>query len=109
MPQATQANPQYIQELKQRLQQHQSDAISINQQVGFAASQRLCILPYCCPMRWECLCSWHDCSVVVLPAGGHKCTTQLKHIHCLPAKHEFKTGHLLTIPIHLMHIHTSKP
>ncbi len=34
MPQATQADPQHIQELEQRLQQHQSDAISIDQQVG---------------------------------------------------------------------------
>ena len=34
MPQATQADPQHIQELEQCLQQHQSDAISIDQQVG---------------------------------------------------------------------------
>ncbi len=100
MPQATQADPQYIQELEQRLQQHQSDAVSIDQQVGFAASQVLCILPYHCPMPWECLCSWHDCSVVVLPAGRHKCTVHLKHNHCRPAKHDFDAaGHLLMCPL----------
>ena len=88
MPQATQADPQHIQELEQRLQQHQSDAISIDQQVGFAASQLLCNLPYCCAMPLECLCTWHDCSEVVLPAGGHKCTVHLKHKNCFFTKQE---------------------
>ncbi len=110
MPQAAQADHQYIQELEQRLQQHQSDAISIDQQVGFAASQVLCILPYCCPMPWECLCTWLDCSVVVLPAGRHKCTVQFKHIHFLPAKHDFNSaGQSHTMECHpLRHIRTSK-
>ncbi|DBA92979.1 TPA: hypothetical protein ACH3X2_003324 [Trebouxia sp. C0005] len=34
IPQATQTDPQYIQELEQRLQQHQHDAIIIDQQVS---------------------------------------------------------------------------
>ena len=108
-PQAALADPQYIQELEQHLQQHQSDVISMDQQVEFAASQGLCTLPYHCTMPWECLCSWHDCSVIMLPAGEHMCTVQL-HIHCLPAKHDFDSaGPLLAMEGHTSILGKSKP
>ena len=101
-PQAALADPQYIQELEQHLQQHQSDVISMDQQVEFAASQGLCTLPYHCTMPWECLCSWYDCSAITLPAGEHICTVQLRHIHCLPAKHHFDSAG----PLRAMEGHT---